>query len=145
MDLLKDGIINCSSQYCKYIWRESEVRFQKMWRYNFMNSGENVTSRIFMDVLCHVRLKIRWGYLRHRYRKQQYLSKYRNTVKCLHNTVQCNKILHTSLQELRQNINQMLNTHKTRHTSPWWASYGVSVVKSFDKIDHAIMALHCSK
>ena len=39
------------------------------------------------------------------------------TVECRYNVVQYCKILHKWLQELRQNINQMLE-HKTPHTSP---------------------------
>ena len=41
-----------------------------------------------------------------------------NTVKCHYNTVQYCTILHEWLQELRQNINQMLDSQKTPHTSP---------------------------
>ena len=39
------------------------------------------------------------------------------------NVVQYNIILHTSLQALRQDINQGLNTQKPPHTSPWWVNY----------------------
>ena len=54
-------------------------------------------------------------------------------------------ILHTSLQELRQNINQRLSPKKTPHTSPWRASYGMSFMNILEKIDHVIKALHCMK
>ena len=35
------------------------------------------------------------------------------------------------LQELRQNINQMLVSQKTPHSSPLWVSYSVSFVNIF--------------
>ena len=54
-----------------------------------------------------------------------------------------NMLLHTSLQELRQNINQRLNPQKTPHTLPWRASYGVSFVNILEKIDDVITTLHC--
>ena len=38
-----------------------------------------------------------------------------NTVECHHNAVQYDKILHKWLQELRENINQMLDPQKTPH------------------------------
>ena len=53
-------------------------------------------------------------------------------------------ILHTSLQELRQNINQRLSPKKTPHTLPWRVSYGVSFMNLLEKIDHVIMAMHWS-
>ena len=40
------------------------------------------------------------------------------TDECCYNTVQYNMILHTSLEELRQNINQRLNSQTTPHTLP---------------------------
>ena len=65
------------------------------------------------------------------------------TVECRYNAVQYNKILHTSLQWRGQNINKRLNLQKTHHTSPYRASYGVSFVRIFDKIDRVITAPHC--
>ena len=41
-----------------------------------------------------------------------------NTVECRYNTVQYFKISYKQSQELRQNINQMLDPQKTPHTSP---------------------------
>ena len=38
----------------------------------------------------------------------------------------------------------MLYSQKAPHTSPWRASYGVSFVDIFDKIDRVITASHCS-
>ena len=67
-----------------------------------------------------------------------------NTVECRYNAVQYNKILHTSLQWRGQNINKRLNLQKTHHTSPYRASYGVSFVRIFDKIDRVITAPHCT-
>ena len=46
------------------------------------------------------------------------------------------------LQELRHNINQMLNQQKTPHTSPYLASYGVSFMNICEKIDCDITAPH---
>ena len=51
-------------------------------------------------------------------------------------------IVHTSLQELRQNINQRLNPQKTPHTSHWRACYGVSFVNILEKIGRVITAQH---
>ena len=65
------------------------------------------------------------------------------TMECRYDAVQYNKILHTSLQDLRQNINQRLNPQNTPHSSPVGASYGVSLVNIYGKIDCIIMALHC--
>ena len=42
-----------------------------------------------------------------------------------------------------QNINQILNSQKTLHISPSWASYGVSIVGIWEKNGRVIMALHC--
>ena len=53
------------------------------------------------------------------------------TVECRYNAVLYNMILHTSLQELRQGINQSPNQQKTTYTSPWWVSYRVSFVNIF--------------
>ena len=39
-------------------------------------------------------------------------------------------------------MNKSLHSQKTLHTMPSRASYGVSVVRNFEKIDHAIMAPH---
>ena len=52
-----------------------------------------------------------------------------------------NVILYTSLNWLRQNINQSMNPQKTM---PWWLSYGVCFVGILEKIDHAIMASYCT-
>ena len=54
-----------------------------------------------------------------------------------------NMILHTSLQELRQNITQRLWRQKIPHTSPVRASYGVSFMNILEKTDRIITALHC--
>ena len=46
-------------------------------------------------------------------------------------------LLYRSLQLQRQNINQSVNPR------PYRASYGVSLVKIFKKIDRVITAPHC--
>ena len=56
-----------------------------------------------------------------------------NIVECRYNAVWYHMILKTALQRLKQNINQSLPPHKTPHTSPLRASYGVSIVRIFEK------------
>ena len=56
-----------------------------------------------------------------------------NIVECRYNAVWYHMILKTALQRLKQNINQSLPPHKTLHTSPLRASYGVSIVRIFEK------------
>ena len=68
------------------------------------------------------------------------------TVRRRYNAVQCNSILHTSLQRLRQrNINEGSNTQngRTPNTSPKRASYGMSFVMLWKKIDRVITAPYC--
>ena len=43
---------------------------------------------------------------------------------------------------LMRNVNQSLDAQKTLHTSPSRASYGVSIVKIWEKIDRVITAPH---
>ena len=50
-----------------------------------------------------------------------------HTVKCRNNVVQFIMILHMALRWQQQNINHNSNPQQTRHTSPSWASYGVSI------------------
>ena len=65
------------------------------------------------------------------------------TIECRYNAVQYSMVLHTPLQEVRQNINQRLNPQKTPHTSPWRASYGVSFVNILKKVCGVMTAPHC--
>ena len=65
------------------------------------------------------------------------------TVECRYNAIQYNMIFHTPLHWLTQNINQALHSQKTLHISPSWASYGVSIVMIWEKIDRIITAPHC--
>ena len=67
--------------------------------------------------------------------RKQSLQYFVYTVECHYNILQYNMVLHTLLQELRQNISQRLNPQKTPHTSPWWASYRVSFMNILEKID----------
>ena len=64
------------------------------------------------------------------------------TVKCRYDVLQYNMVLHTSLQEVRQNINERLNPQKTPHTSPGRTSYVLSFVNILEKIDRLITAPH---
>ena len=67
-----------------------------------------------------------------------------STVDCRYNTVYFIMMLHATLQRQQQNINQILNSQKTPHTSPSRASYGVSVVWIWETIDRVITAPRCT-
>ena len=54
-----------------------------------------------------------------------------------------NMLWHTVLLQLRQNINEILKSQKTPHSSPSQVSYGVSIERILKKNDHIVMALHC--
>ena len=66
------------------------------------------------------------------------------TVKCRYNAVQFIKILPSTLRWQWQNVNQTSNLQQTPHTSPSRASYGVSIVRIWEKIDRVIVAPHCT-
>ena len=66
-----------------------------------------------------------------------------DTVECCYNTVKFVTILHSALWWQWQNISHTLDSIKTPHTSPSWASYGTSFVRTLEKIDCVITALHC--
>ena len=66
-----------------------------------------------------------------------------NTVMCRYNAVQYNVKFHTPLHWITQNINQSLDSQKTLHVSPSCASYGVSIVKIWEKIDRVTTAPQC--
>ena len=66
-----------------------------------------------------------------------------NTVRFHYNAVQYNRIFHTALHLLKQNMNQSLNEQKAPHTSAWRVSYGVSIVRILEKIDRIITTLPC--
>ena len=42
-------------------------------------------------------------------------------------------------------MNQILESQQTPHISPSWASYGLSVVRIWEKTDHVLTAPHCNK
>ena len=50
------------------------------------------------------------------------------TVECHYDAVDYSKILHKWLQELKRNINRMVYPQMIPHSSPLWASYGMSRV-----------------
>ena len=64
-----------------------------------------------------------------------------STVECCYNTVQFIMILHVTLRW--QNVNQILISKQTLYTSHSQASYGVSIVRIWEKTDHIITAPHC--
>ena len=66
------------------------------------------------------------------------------TVECRYNAVWYSMILHTALQELRQNINQRLNPQNTPHTSTWRSNYRVYFMNMLEKTDRVITAPHCT-
>ena len=65
------------------------------------------------------------------------------TVEYHHNAVQFITILHMTLWRQQQNIYQTSNSQQTPRTSPSQASYGVSIVRIFKKIDCYITAPNC--
>ena len=54
-------------------------------------------------------------------------------------------ILHTTLRQQWQKVNQILESQQTLHILSSRASYGASIVRILDKIDRAITAVHCMK
>ena len=60
----------------------------------------------------------------------------------LYNAVQFGTILHVTLLWQWQNVNKILISQQPPHTSPWWASYGVSIVRIWEKIDRLVTAQH---
>ena len=52
-------------------------------------------------------------------------------------------ILFIALWWLQQNLNQTSNSQQAPHTSPSRPSYGVSIVRIWEKIDRIITAPHC--
>ena len=67
-----------------------------------------------------------------------------DTVRCHYDAVQYNMIiLHTVLHWLGQNINQRLYSQQTPHISPSRMSYGVFIVRIWEKTDGVATAPHC--
>ena len=70
-----------------------------------------------------------------------------STVKCHYNlssvVMKLHTILHTALQWQQQNVNEISKSQQTPHTSPSQASYGVSIMRVFEKIDRIITAPFC--
>ena len=58
-----------------------------------------------------------------------------STVKCHYNPVEYDIIWNTSLQWLRQSVDESLNPQNTSHTLPYRASYGMYFVRILKKID----------
>ena len=67
-----------------------------------------------------------------------------NIVERHYSAVHFITILHTAIRWQHQNINQILDSQKTSHSSSSWASYGKSFVRIWEKIDYVIMAPHCN-
>ena len=65
-----------------------------------------------------------------------------NTAQFHYNAVQFNMILPSGMR-WQQNINQTSNSQQTPHTSPSWASYGMSYVRIQEKIDSILTEPHC--
>ena len=64
-------------------------------------------------------------------------------VECRYNAVNLSRCYLWHLWQ-EQNLNQTLNSQQTPHSSPSWASYGVSIVSIWEKIDCVITTPHCS-
>ena len=58
--------------------------------------------------------------------------------------VQFITILHMTQQWQQENKNQISNSQQPPHSSPSWASYGVSILRIFKKIDCIIQWAHCT-
>ena len=69
--------------------------------------------------------------------------KFVSIVKCLYNAVQIITILLRHCDNSGRNLNRILESQQTPHTLPSRASYGVSIVRIWDKIDSVITAPHC--
>ena len=65
------------------------------------------------------------------------------TVDCRYSANQYKPIFPTPVHWLTQNINQTVDSQNTLHSSPSRASYGVSIVRIFVKIDRVITASPC--
>ena len=63
-----------------------------------------------------------------------------HTVECCY-VVQCCTIFHTSLRWHREHKSEY-KFIKDTHTSASWASYGISIVRIWEKIDHVITVPH---
>ena len=73
----------------------------------------------------------------------EYFPQFLNTVECHYNAVQHNMILHMARQWLRQNVHLRIYSQKAPHISPFRASYGLSFVRIWVKIDHVLTASYC--
>ena len=61
------------------------------------------------------------------------------TAECRYNTVQCNMVLLTPLQGLKQNINKKLKAQNTPSVLPWRASYGVYLVNILENKNNCVV------
>ena len=66
-----------------------------------------------------------------------------DTVECHFNMVHFITKSFVALQWEQQNWNQSSNSQQTPHTLSSWASYGLSIVRIMEKIDHVITAPSC--
>ena len=65
------------------------------------------------------------------------------TIGSRYNAVQFITILHTALRWQQQNVNQTSKSQETPHTSPWRASYEVSIMRIVKKTNRVITAPRC--
>ena len=82
------------------------------------------------------------GYIR--YSTDLWLPGYPYTAECHYNAVQFITILPSALRWQQQNVNQTSKSQHTPHTSPLRASYRVSILKIWEKINRVITAPHCT-
>ena len=66
-----------------------------------------------------------------------------STVECRYSTTWYNIILHTALEALRQNINQMLKPQRHHIPRPDRRAMGVSFVNMLENIGRIITVPHC--
>ena len=67
-----------------------------------------------------------------------------NIVECRYNAVQFMTILFMALWWQQRNLNQTLYSQQTPQTSPSRASFGLSTVRIWEKIDRLITAPRCA-
>ena len=67
----------------------------------------------------------------------------KHAVKCRYNAVQLTMILHTTLQQQWQKVNEFLKSQHTLQISPSQASFGWSIVNILEKIHRVVSARRC--
>ena len=103
----------------------------------FSEIAVDPTNRHFVENRVSESMKHRW-HPDHTYASE-------TSVDSRYNAVQFITILHTALRLKWRKVNHIWESQQTPHISPSRASYGVFIVKIFEKIDLAITTPRCSK